>query len=85
MDDNELAKKLLGYQEEIKAAKNEIERLTGHVESLMNELEKKYNIKTIDEAEQFIKDADDELDQLEVSIEQGVNRIERKYFSQYKG
>jgi len=76
MDD--LIKRHEAIKKKFEKLKSETARLEGALESVMQEAEKKYGCKTIDELSDKIDSAEDEIDELKKKIEPLLEKLEKE-------
>jgi len=76
-----IEEEILEIKEEIDSKKREKERLIGRLESLYNDLETSFSIKTIEEAEETYQDLVNEFETLNKKRELDFNKFKEKYFS----
>ena len=77
--DNKLAEKLLKMKSIVDKADTAKSRAEGALSAIMQDLEKKDKIKTVEQLSKLIDEKEASLKKLEVKFENGVQSLERKY------
>ncbi len=72
-------KKLLELKQEIEEAKNKVAELKGRKEYLLQELQDKYNCKSLEEAQSRIDNLNSAIIDLEQQIEKEIEELENEY------
>ena len=72
-------KELLELKESIEDAKQEVNRLEGRQEGLMQQLEKDWKCKTLKGAKKKLEELKAEIQEVEEKIQTGVAKLEEKY------
>ena len=70
---------LLDLKEKIDLSKDEINRLNGQKDLLMQQLKKDWKCNTLVQAQKKIKEMETELDTLETAIDTGVTKLKKEY------
>jgi len=73
------SEKLLKMKTKIDEAKNELSKLEGKQEQLIDSLNKDFDCKTIEDAEQKLRKTEIELDKKEKELNNGLLELEKKY------
>jgi len=77
--DNKLAEKLLKMKSIVDKADTAKSRAEGALSAIMQDLEKRDKIKTVEQLSKLIDEKEASLKKLEVKFENGVQSLERKY------
>ncbi|OGC76247.1 hypothetical protein A2619_02220 [candidate division WWE3 bacterium RIFOXYD1_FULL_39_9] len=77
--DNKLAEKLLKMKSVVDKADTAKSRAEGALSAIMQDLEKRDKIKTVEQLSKLIDEKEASLKKLEVKFENGVQSLERKY------
>lgn len=72
-------KDLLKLKTEIDSARDEVTRLKGRLQSLMETLSETWGAKTLKEAEKKLKEIDAEVTELNTQIKQQTEELETQY------
>jgi len=72
-------KELLDLKDRIGKAQKQISELQGKHQYLMEQLEKDWGCKTVEEAEERIESLNHEIDTLNANIESALDEIKEKY------
>ena len=72
-------KKLLELKEQIEDAKQEVNRLEGRQDGLMQQLQKDWKCKSLKEAKKKLGDMKQEIQELQDKIDSGIAELEEKY------
>jgi len=70
---------LMDLKDQISEAKNEVERLKGREEHLMQELKEKFGCDTVEQAKQRLEKMDQKINDLTESIEQKIEELKENY------
>ncbi|HOP33462.1 MAG TPA: hypothetical protein PKU94_08800 [Candidatus Hydrothermia bacterium] len=73
---NELAKKLLDIKQDIEQQKNDKLRLEGQLKVLMNQLESKFNITSLDKAEERLIEMEEVLSSAKDKLTKEISELE---------
>jgi predicted nucleic acid-binding Zn-ribbon protein len=73
---NELAKKLLDLKQDIEQQKNDKLRLEGQLKVLMNQLESKFNITSLDKAEERLIEMEEVLSSAKDKLTKEISELE---------
>lgn len=73
---NELAKKLLDIKQDIEQQKNDKLRLEGQLKVLMNQLESKFNITSLDKAEERLIEMEEALSSAKDKLTKEISELE---------
>lgn len=72
-------KDLLNLKEKINDAKDDVNKLTGRKEHLMQQLEDDWDCESLAEAKTKLKDYKEEIKTLDNKIKEGTEALEEKY------
>ena len=72
-------KELLELKESIEDAKQEVNRLEGRQDGLIQQLQKDWKCKSLKEAKKKLEELKAEIQEVEEKIETGVAKLEEKY------
>lgn len=75
-----IEEEILEIKDEITNKKREKERLIGKLESLYNDLETSFEVKTVEEAEEHYQELVKEFEELNKKRELDFNKFKEKYF-----
>lgn len=70
---------LLGLKRQIDEAKDEVNKLEGRKEHLMQQLEEDWDCTTVEEAEKKQKSIEQNISKIEKKIQKGTKELEEKY------
>jgi predicted nucleic acid-binding Zn-ribbon protein len=73
---------LLKIKQDIETAKTEVSQLKGKLQHLMEQLEKDWKCKTIEDAQKKLSTIDREITQLDEKIKKQTKELEEKYFEE---
>ncbi|MFA5396872.1 MAG: hypothetical protein WC346_12765 [Methanogenium sp.] len=76
---NQILKELTKLQEMINDSKENVSKLKGRKEEILNQLKKDFNLKTIAEAEKKLKENEKALDDLEKEIKKSFDKLKEEY------
>jgi len=76
---NQILKELTKLQEMINDSKENVSKLKGRKEEILNQLKKDFNLKTIAEAEKKLKENGKALDDLEKEIKKSFDKLKEEY------
>jgi len=71
-------KELLELKDKVEAAKNEVERLRGRKQQLMEQLKKEYKLNSIDEAKKELEKLSNSIKELNITIDASTSTLEEK-------
>lgn len=71
--------KLLKIKEQIEAAKNKQAEIRGKIVSTQEQMQVRFKVKTVEEADQELKRRAFELDRMETEFEEGMKELEAAY------
>lgn len=72
-------KQLLDLKEDIETAKDEVNRLEGRKEHLLQELQEDWDCQTVQEAEELLEQIKGEISETEQKIKKGTAKLKEKY------
>ncbi|HPY55285.1 MAG TPA: hypothetical protein PLI14_06475 [Bacilli bacterium] len=70
---------LIKLKEKIEEKKRTLDALRGRQEQLLEDLDKKYNIKSIQEAESFLKTLKQDIKKKEKLLEKSLDSFQKEY------
>lgn len=76
---DQILKELTKLQEMINDSKENVSKLKGRKEEILNQLKKDFNLKTIAEAEKKLKENEKALDDLEKEIKKSFDKLKEEY------
>ncbi len=75
-------KELFSLQEEITEASNELAKLEGSKQTLLNQLKKDFNCDSLEKAKKKLNKYQKDLQKLKNNIDEGLIELEEKYYEE---
>ena len=72
-------KRLLEIKNQIDEAKSKQSEITGQIKSTTDQMEQKFDVKTLPQAEKKLKEIGTELDAKESEFKEGLEKLESNY------
>lgn len=71
--------RLLKMKKKIEDGEKEQANLQGRIDSLFEQLEKEFNVKSIEEAESLMKKLEDKIDKMDKDLKRMTTELEKAY------
>lgn len=71
--------RLLKMKKKIEDGEKEQANLQGRIDSLFEQLEKEFGVKSIEEAESFMKELEDKIDKMDEDLKRMTTELEKAY------
>ena len=71
--------RLLKMKKKIEDGEKEQANLQGRIDSLFEQLEKEFNVKSIEEAESLMKELEDKIDKMDEDLKRMTTELEKAY------
>lgn len=71
--------RLLKMKKKIEDGEKEQANLQGRIDSLFEQLEKEFNVKSIEEAEDLMKELEDKIDKMDEDLKRMTTELEKAY------
>lgn len=71
--------RLLKMKKKIEDGEKEQANLQGRIDSLFEQLEKEFNVKSIEEAESLMRELEDKIDKMDEDLKRMTTELEKAY------
>ena len=71
--------RLLKMKKKIEDGEKEQANLQGRIDSLFEQLEKEFNVKSIEEAESLMRELEDKIDKMDEDLKRMITELEKAY------
>jgi len=82
---NDITNKLLGYKKEIEQAKADLSKTEGKLEQLLEELQDKFECKTVKQAQAKLKKIEKEISGKEEGLQKAIDEFDATYKERLEG